>query len=104
MMDEKNLEKYKRELDDLDRLSSKLDSLISDLRAEQLLVKNKVEELTTWKSGNAKDAFQQEMGSYFDTFTKKIDNLEKAEKEVKHAKTKVKHMMMLEDLPKGPKW
>jgi hypothetical protein len=36
MMDEKNLEKYKRELDDLDRLSSKLDSLISDLRAEQL--------------------------------------------------------------------
>lgn len=104
MMDEKNLEKYKRELDDLDRLSSKLDSLISDLRAEQLLVKNKVEELTTWKSGNAKDAFQQEMESYFDTFTKKIDNLEKAEKEVKHAKTKVKHMMMLEDLPKGPKW
>lgn len=103
-MDEKNLEKYKRELDDLDRLSSKLDSLISDLRAEQLLVKNKVEELTTWKSGNAKDAFQQEMESYFDTFTKKIDNLEKAEKEVKHAKTKVKHMMMLEDLPKGPKW
>jgi len=104
MMDEKNLEKYKRELDDLDRLSSKLDSLISNLRAEQLLVKNKVEELTTWKSGNAKDAFQQEMESYFDTFTKKIDNLEKAEKEVKHAKTKVKHMMMLEEMPTGPKW
>ncbi|MFE4029121.1 WXG100 family type VII secretion target [Priestia sp. YIM B13551] len=104
MMDEKNLEKYKRELDDLDRLSSKLDSLISDLRAEQLLVKNKVEELTTWKSGNAKDAFQQEMESYFDTFTKKIDNLEKAEKEVKHAKTKVKHLMMLEEMPTGPKW
>ncbi|WP_377262653.1 WXG100 family type VII secretion target [Priestia sp. YIM B13551] len=103
-MDEKNLEKYKRELDDLDRLSSKLDSLISDLRAEQLLVKNKVEELTTWKSGNAKDAFQQEMESYFDTFTKKIDNLEKAEKEVKHAKTKVKHLMMLEEMPTGPKW
>ncbi|WP_195696980.1 hypothetical protein [Priestia megaterium] len=100
MIDEKKLEKYKRELEDLDTLSTKLDSFISNLRAEQLLVKNKVEELTTWKSGNAKDAFQQEM----DTFTKKIDALEKAEKEVKHAKTKVKHMMMLEEIPTGPKW
>jgi hypothetical protein len=44
------------------------------------------------------------MESYFDTFTKKIDALEKAEKEVKHAKTKVKHMMMLEEIPTGPKW
>ncbi|SFH34624.1 hypothetical protein SAMN04487776_11045 [Priestia megaterium] len=53
MIDEKKLEKYKRELDHLDSLSTKLDSFISNLRAEQLLVKNKVEELTTWKSGNA---------------------------------------------------
>lgn len=42
MIDEKKLEKYKRELEDLDTLSTKLDSFISNLRAEQLLVKNKV--------------------------------------------------------------
>lgn len=99
-----DLEKYKKELNDLESLSTYLDTAITKLRAKQLVVKSKVEDLTTWESGNAKDAFQQEMEKYFDDFTKKIDDVEKAEKEVKHAKTKVKHLMMLEDLPKGPKF
>ncbi|MEB2276820.1 WXG100 family type VII secretion target [Bacillus sp. ILBB4] len=99
-----DLEKYEKELNDLESLSTHLDSVIRKLRAKQLVVKSKVEDLTTWESGNAKDAFQQEMESYFNTFTKKIDDVEKIEKEVTHAKTKVRHYMMLENIPKGPKW
>ncbi|MGE7185628.1 hypothetical protein ACQKKK_17115 [Peribacillus sp. NPDC006672] len=61
-------EKLKAELDNLSMLSNILTSLIDTLEADLNLTQDKVEYVSTWKAGKARDSYLDFMSTYYSTF------------------------------------
>ena len=81
-------EEIKKLLDEdksLNTLKDDVDSLVEKLRAEQDLIKQTVAKMQTWKSGNASDAFKEDMQDYFEAFTKHTDGVDKTHSSISSA-------------------
>jgi len=74
-----------REVESLKELKSSLNKSIKSLRIEEALIRQTVKEMHSWESGNASNAFKEDIQDFFESFSKKIDKLEAAKNEVAEA-------------------
>lgn len=103
MLNEESLKKHLKEVEDLNHMETFVDNLLDKLRAEQNLVKQKVQDFHTWKSGNAQEAFQEDMKDYYEEFTKKIDRVEQTRNSIRTARFNIRLAIANEQEPAGPK-
>jgi len=104
MLNEESLKKHLKEVEDLNTMETFVDNLLDKLRAEQNLVKQKVQDFHTWKSGKGQEAFQEEMKDYYEEFTKKIDKVEKTRNSIRTARFNIRLAIANEQEPAGPKF
>lgn len=65
----KNVDGLIKELENLYYMDKYYKEYIEKLRAEQLLIKNFIKTMETWKSGKAKEAFSESLTNYFSDFS-----------------------------------
>ncbi|MCY9019984.1 hypothetical protein MOF27_21685 [Priestia megaterium] len=104
MIDQKKIDQLLKEVEDLESLGISLESFINKAQADQLLIKQIVEEMDSWKSGKAQEAFLSTMEDYFETLSRKLRHFETISSDIDSAKTGVRFSLAMEQTPKGPKW
>ncbi|MRX54338.1 hypothetical protein GJU41_10165 [Bacillus idriensis] len=102
-MDNKELEVLLKEHDDLGELKSSYDFFIDRIRAEQNLIKNIMENVYYWKTGEGKKAFLSELEDYNYQYTMKIIQLESTYHDIGQAQKNIRSKINTK-LSNGPKF
>ncbi|MDQ0861957.1 hypothetical protein [Bacillus sp. V2I10] len=102
-MNNPEVEKLLKEHSDINELEAEYNLFIDNLKAEQSLIKQVMEEVNSWKAGNAQEAFMSELEDYHYQYTMKIVSLEEVYREIGRAEKKVRNLINSE-LNKGPKF
>lgn len=92
-----------KEHSDLVELKSSFDFFVERIRAEQAIIKNIMENVYTWKSGQGNEAFLSELEDYNYQYTMKILQLESTYREIGRAEKNIRNRINVE-LSKGPKF
>ncbi|TYR78393.1 hypothetical protein FZC66_19765 [Priestia megaterium] len=104
MIDIKMIEHLQKEIEDLTSLNASLESFLNKAKADQMLIKQIVEEMASWKSGKAQEAFLSSMEDYFETLSRKLRHFETISSDIDSAKTGIKFSIAMEQMEKGPKF
>ncbi|KEZ48810.1 hypothetical protein [Metabacillus indicus] len=88
---------------DLIELKSSFNSFLDSVKAEQSIIKNLLEEVYSWKSGEGREAFLSELEDYNYQYSMKVLHLESAYREIGQAEKEIRNRLNAE-LSKGPKF
>lgn len=101
-MNNKEIEILLREHSDLVELKSSFDTFVDKIKAEQAIIKNIMENVYSWKSGQGKEAFISELEDYNYQYTMRILQLESTYREIERVEKNIRTHINSE-LSKGPK-
>ncbi|MCM3707832.1 MULTISPECIES: hypothetical protein [Cytobacillus] len=103
MMDEKKISQYLNDIKNLSDAESELDTFIGKLRVAQLKYRDSMEQLYSWKAGEAKERASQWSADFFLELSKKIHRLEDKRYDIIQTRKRLDSLMRAE-INSGPKW
>jgi len=92
-----------KEKEALDELDQKLLHYINQVKTEEHVFRQLVNELGTWKSGNGSDSFEEASEDFLKAFGQKVSQLEAISIEISGAKQGIDALINVE-MNKGPKF
>lgn len=103
MMDRKKTAAFMNDIRNLTAAERELDDFIGTLRSAQMRYRNSMDQLSSWRAGEATRRANQWYDDFFSELSKNIHRLEDNRYEIIETKKRLNALMQAE-INSGPKW